>query len=130
MSNVYFDEAPDILSSLPGADVLITDRSGIALEYAFGTFRPVLFINTPPKIMNASWHGLGLQPFENSLRDQIGESISPAHLSSVALLIDKLENASVEYADKLRQLKEMYFFNSVSSYEKGLHYIQSKTRKH
>ncbi len=34
------------------ADVLITDWSGIAYEYAFTTLKPVLFINTPMKIMN------------------------------------------------------------------------------
>ncbi len=38
--------------SLLRADVLICDISGIALEYVFGTERPVLFLDVPLKIHN------------------------------------------------------------------------------
>ena len=34
------------------ADLMITDWSGIAYEYAYTTCKPVLFIDTPMKIMN------------------------------------------------------------------------------
>ena len=46
------------------ADILITDRSGIAFEYAFGTERPVLFIDTPLKEHNKNWRTLGIEPIE------------------------------------------------------------------
>lgn len=42
------------------ADLIITDWSGIAYEYAFTTLRPVLYINTPMKIMNPNMRKLGL----------------------------------------------------------------------
>ena len=42
-------------NNLYEADILITDRSGIAFEYAFGTERPVLFIDTPLKEHNKNW---------------------------------------------------------------------------
>ena len=37
------------------ADLMITDWSGIAYEYAYTTQKPVLFINTPMKVMNPEY---------------------------------------------------------------------------
>ena len=34
------------------ADLLVTDWSGIAYEYAFTTNKPVLFVDTPMEVMN------------------------------------------------------------------------------
>ncbi|MBR6418237.1 MAG: YidC/Oxa1 family membrane protein insertase, partial [Bacteroidales bacterium] len=42
-------------TSVLSADLLITDWSAIAFEYAIVTKRPVVFVNTPPKITNPEW---------------------------------------------------------------------------
>ncbi len=49
ISNISFDEKASLIESITTPGLLITDRSGIALEYAFGTLRPVLFIDTLQK---------------------------------------------------------------------------------
>ena len=54
------------------ADILVTDWSGIAYEYAFTTLKPCLFINTPMKVMNPDYRDIGLEPFDLVIRNQIG----------------------------------------------------------
>ena len=58
--------------SLFESDILVTDWSGIALEYAFSMEKPVLYINTPQKILNEDYHILGTQAFEASMREKVG----------------------------------------------------------
>ena len=58
--------------SLFDSDILITDWSGISLEYAFSMKKPVLYIDTPQKILNEDYHELGIEAFEASVREKIG----------------------------------------------------------
>ena len=58
--------------SLLKSDVLICDCSGVALEYAFGTERPVLFLDVPYKIQNEKYEELDMQPLEVAMRAKVG----------------------------------------------------------
>ena len=58
--------------SLFDSDILITDWSGISLEYAFSMKKPILYIDTPQKILNEDYHELGIEAFEASVREKIG----------------------------------------------------------
>ena len=51
---------------------LVTDWSGISLEYAFSTGNPVFFIDTPQKCVNKNSYILKMEAFESYLRDKIG----------------------------------------------------------
>jgi YidC/Oxa1 family membrane protein insertase len=128
LPNVYFDELPDVINSLVEADILITDRSGIALEYAFGTYRPVLFVDTPLKISNPNWQNIAVEPIENFLRSRIGISILPDQLSAIAGKIEQLMSEKEEFKNKLTELGKEIFFNSPQSYTQGLDYILQKVR--
>lgn len=124
-SNIRFDHNAALSESLVEADLLITDRSGIAFEYAFGTYRPVLFIDTPLKVMNPAWEKTGLEPVENILRKQMGVSIDPKNLSSLPAAVIELENNADELRRQLKQMRSQLFFNS---YQQGADYIISKAR--
>jgi len=76
--------------SLLKSDVLICDCSGIALEYAFGTERPVLFLDVPRKIRNENYRELGLEPIELSLRSELGIIVSPEEVATVPAKIEAL----------------------------------------
>jgi len=54
------------------ADILVTDWSGIAIEYAFATNKMVLFLDTPQKIFNKDYFKLELDAFESEIREKIG----------------------------------------------------------
>lgn len=93
------------------ADVLITDWSGIAYEFAFTTKRPVLFVNTPMKIMNEDYDKIAEVPMDITLRDVLGKSVDTDKLeSSVEVINDFLENKDI-YRDNIIDALNAYVFN-------------------
>lgn len=93
------------------ADVLITDWSGIAYEFAFTTKRPVLFVNTPMKIMNEDYDKIAEVPMDITLRDVLGKSVDTDKLeSSVEIINDFLENKDI-YRDNIIDTLNAYVFN-------------------
>ena len=111
--------------SLYEADLLITDRSGIAFEYAFGTERPVLFVDTPFKIHNPNWEKLNMEPIELHLRDQIGIHLSLDQLNTITTVVDELLNNTTNWPNKLQNLRQQHVFNWDYSVTSGCNYIKS-----
>ena len=114
--------------SLYEADVLITDRSGIAFEYAFGTERPVLFIDTPLKEHNKKWKELAIEPIELQLRHKIGVSITLEHISSVPHEIKTLLKNRSSWQKTLKKLRETHIYNWNHSVKSGVTYIQERLK--
>ena len=81
--NFSFEGNVDGQESLLHSDVMISDWSGAALDYAFGLEKPVLFIDVPRKINNPDYESLGIEPFEVYIREEIGQVISTDQLSSI-----------------------------------------------
>ena len=79
----------DLVSGLNvhNTDILITDWSGIGFEFAFGTGRPVLFIDTPLKIDNPKYQELGLEPLEVFSRNQIGKSLPLDKITEIGAVL-------------------------------------------
>jgi len=97
-------------NSLLRSDVLICDCSGVALEYAFGTERPVLFFDVPLKIRNQKYRELGIEPLEVLLRNQIGVIVSLKDLETIPEIITKLRSESEVYKSRLARFREKYVF--------------------
>lgn len=93
------------------SDVLISDYSGIALEYAFGTERPVMFMDVPPKVKNENFKMLDIEPLELMLRARIGIIVKPAELDSVRYKIQELISNASLYRERIRALREQYVYN-------------------
>jgi YidC/Oxa1 family membrane protein insertase len=109
--------------SLLRADVLITDWSGIALEYAFGTERPVLYIDVPRKVHNDRYEELGIEPFEVRMRDQLGIVVTPEELGGIVDIIGRLIRDQASYRDRIVRLRDENVFNFGHSCEIGAEYI-------
>lgn len=125
---MLMDDETDVMKTLSGTDILITDRSGIAFEFALGYHKPVLFIDTVLKQANPHWNEIGLDPVENSLRSELGISISPDSLELLPQKISELKIMSIMFPEKMKNLKKKYFFNSDTSYNAGLNYILGNIR--
>ncbi len=97
--------------SVLGADLLICDCSGIALEYALGTERPVLFLDTPIKIKNDNYAELRIKPFELSIRSEIGNVLSPEKLGEVPSVIAEMITDTSGYKQRLSELREKHIFS-------------------
>lgn len=59
-------------TSLHCSDVMISDWSGAALDFAFGLNKPVLFMDVPKKVQNNAFELLKHAPFEINIREKIG----------------------------------------------------------
>jgi len=103
---------------------LITEWSGIGIEYAFGTERPVIFIGTPPKVRNPRYMELGIKPVEVSLRNKIGTIVSPSKLERIPGVISKLRVEEKAYKRDIIKLREQYIFNFGKSSKVGASYIK------
>ncbi|MBX9667409.1 MAG: CDP-glycerol glycerophosphotransferase family protein [Candidatus Obscuribacterales bacterium] len=97
------------------ADVLVTDRSGIAFEYAFGTERPVLFIDTPLKVSNPQCSELGIEPIENRLRHQIGVSLNVSEINRIADVCRDFLDSEDRYRSSIIELRSECIFNWLES---------------
>jgi len=54
------------------SDLLISDWSAMAIEYALGLGKPVLFVDVPPRVRNPKYGELGLEPMEMRIRHELG----------------------------------------------------------
>lgn len=110
-------------TSIHSADVLITDWSAISYEYAFGTERPVLFINTPCKIYNQDYKDLEVEPIEFAVRNQIGKEIDVKAIASIRAVIDELICNRDDYRKQIIHHREACISNWLSSSQVGGDYL-------
>lgn len=107
------------------ADMMITDWSSIAYEYAFTTCRPVLFIDTPMKVMNPEYKKIDVKPINIWMREEIGTVVAPDHMNEVAGAVKKLIENSDQYHEKIDRFVHEYVYNLGSSAQIGADYIIS-----
>ncbi len=124
---IQFDESPSVYTHLCSAGHLITDRSGIALEYAFATRRPVLFIDTPPKMQNPALSRFSLQPIEDRIRPQIGISLLPQEISRLGEMLKLLEQDAEPFESMIRQA-EAEVVHPASCHQQAIKFVTSLLR--
>jgi hypothetical protein len=124
-TDIHFDTAPSVYTHLADAGQLITDRSGIGLEYALATGRPVLFIDTPLKIQNSDVDKFTIEPLENWVRGQIGESVLPTELQRVNEVAQKTKRSAEHYRTSIEAVERKIVFPP-SYAQNGIHYILSR----
>lgn len=106
------------------ADLLVTDWSSIAFEYSFSTLKPVLFVDTPMKILNPDYQELETVPIDIELRDRVGISIAPGKIEEeIVSVVDKLLADEQFSCDSMRKLREEYIYNNGGSGKAGAKYI-------
>lgn len=96
--------------SIMRSDVLVSDWSAMALEYSLGLEKPVLFIDVPRRIRNPNWRELGIEPIEASIRDQIGEIVSPGSLVDAPAAIERLAGSAGRFREKMQELRDTIVF--------------------
>lgn len=111
------------------ADLMITDWSGIAYEYAYTTRKPVLFINTPMKVMNPEYQRIDTVPLNIFLREEIGCSLDLDELDRILECVQTLLENSKDFFEKINSFVEEYVYNHKTSAEVGAKYIVSRIQK-
>ena len=109
--NFSLEENVASQDSLQRADLMVSDWSGAALEFAFGTERPVLFIDVPRKINNAGYEELGIEPFEATVREQIGKVVAPGDAEQIAGAVAELVGDRDGWIGSIRSAREANIYN-------------------
>ena len=77
--------------SLHDSDVMISDWSGVALEYMLALKKPVLFVDVPMKVNNPEYHRIAMEPLESRIRKTSRSDILELHeISRVTEKIERL----------------------------------------
>ena len=96
--------------------MLITDFSGIALEFFYLTGRPVAFLDTPKKIKRKiSKKEKGLNLIEDEMRTEIGEIFRISNFENILDREIKLKNP--EYVHKIN--------HSSNALQKSIDYLET-----
>ncbi len=100
--------------SLHDSDVMISDWSGAALDYAFGLNKPVIFVDVPKKVNNPDYEDIKLEPFEVEIRVHIG-----------AIIKDRLDMNDFSSRDyTILNRNEGYVFNICKSSDVGCYFLK------
>lgn len=105
------------------ADLLITDWSSIAFEYSFSTLKPVLFMNTPMKVVNEDYAELSTVPIDIELRDKVGISVECTDAGKLEKVVNTLLYDKEFSKESLEELRAQYIYNVGKSGQVGAKYI-------
>lgn len=105
------------------ADILITDWSSISQDYAFTTKKPVIFIDTPPKIMNPDYKLIDIEPINIWIRNEAGRLVKLDELDKLDGIVREMLADREKYHDKIAALTERCVYNLGRSSEVGGKYI-------
>lgn len=111
------------------ADMMITDWSDISFEYAFTTCKPVLFIDTPMKVMNPEYERIDVKPINIWMRNEIGMAIKPEQAGEAAAVVSGMFAKEQEYHDRIETLVQEYVYNLGTSAEVGAKYIVKELQR-
>ncbi len=93
------------------SDIMISDWSGVALEFAFAFEKPILYIDVPKKINNINFQDIPEIPIEISIRDKIGKVISSSNIDQIPTEIENLQENLFEIKKVIRTLRNKKVFN-------------------
>ena len=110
-------------STVFNADLLITDWSGIAFEYAYTTKKPVLFVDTPMKIMNPDYKKIDVEPFNIWSRNEIGQVVPVEECKNINKVVNQMLDDNLKYQEKIDKLVSDSVYNLGNSAEVGATYI-------
>ena len=115
--------------SIYSADLLITDWSGISVEYCFATKRPAIFVNTKMKVLNPNWQRIDCEPVEISLRNIVGVAIEKDETANIGAVAAELFERGDEYEEKIDRVLGEFLFNIGCAEKAGADYILNSLRE-
>jgi hypothetical protein len=104
--DVVIDRDVVATASLAGSDLMVSDWSGAALEYAFGFERPVLFVDVARKVNNPGYEEYGIEPFEVGIRERIGAVVGADDLAAVPAAVRALVADAPAWPERLAAIRE------------------------
>jgi YidC/Oxa1 family membrane protein insertase len=117
-------------ASLFESDLLISDWSAMAIEYALGFAKPVLFVDVPPRVRNPNYAELGLEPMEMRIRRELGTILPLDRLADAPQYVAELLRGGAEFRARCAALRQAWTFNFGRSVEAGAREIARIADEH
>ena len=105
------------------ADLLVTDWSNVGYEFALSTLKPVMYINTPMKVMNPEYDKIDVVPFDIRIRAQLGGELELHELDKAGAMAADLLSRPEEYREIIQNVKEREIYNLGHGAEAAGRYI-------
>ena len=98
-------------AALVESDLVLSDWSGVAHEFALGLLRPAIFVDTPQKAHNDSHSELGIECYEDVVRADLGALVGVHEVNSLPAVVTSLIDERVEWRQRLELLRDQVLFN-------------------
>jgi YidC/Oxa1 family membrane protein insertase len=105
------------------SSVMISDWSGAAIEYAFALQRPVVYVDTAQKEVNPDWREIGVVPFEDGVRSEIGHVVDPSAIHTVPAVIEASLAEPEAARERALTARARWVFNVGSSADVAAAYL-------
>lgn len=112
--NFILDNSPGNFQSYLETDIMITDWSFTVYKFAFTTFKPVIFINTPIKVRNNNYKQYKNIPVDIAWRNKIGREINIEALENIGQLVEEILDSKIKDSN-LQLFREENIYNIGSS---------------
>lgn len=119
------EEDMNAIESWRRSDLMISDWSGAAIEYAFATLKPVIYLNTAQKINNQAWQQIDAPSFEDVIRYEIGSVVELGSVAGLPSVIEQVCGDSTQRIERVLRAREKWIFNVGHSAEVAADYIAS-----
>ena len=80
------------------ADLVITDWSGIGMEYSLATTKPTLYINTKMKVINKDYEKINTKTLDIIIRNKIDDVL--CEIAKAAKIIEEKTDIKRDEFDK------------------------------
>jgi len=117
------EESISSTTSLVESDIMVSDFSGAALEYAFGFLKPVVYVDIPPRTRNSEYTKFSLPVLELVLRQETGFILSPEHLEEAPRIINEILHKESDFPTRCKSAREKWVFNPGKSGKIGAEHI-------
>jgi YidC/Oxa1 family membrane protein insertase len=115
---MQIEDPHEQFDSFWSADLMISDWSGVALEYAFATEQPVIFIDAPRKAASVDLLNLNLPAVEDTLRSKVGVIVKSVDDLDAGVQ-EIFATPAGEWRERIRSVRDQYIFNFESSSKEG-----------
>jgi len=127
--NIMYSPKIESIQNYFDNDILISDWSGAAFEFAFGTLKPVIFLDLPRKINNPDYLKFKNKPIEINLRNQIGRVINSKSYNKIPELINDFIKKRNFWKKKILSIRNKQIYNIKNSGKIGADCIQNLLQK-
>ena len=110
-SQLYFERDFSSNETIWTSDVLITDWSSVACEFAFSTLKPCIFVDTPMKVGNPDWEELGIEPSDIWLRNAVGRSFPSERADRIGEAVAGMLASSDSWRGQIARVRDGFIYN-------------------